>query len=56
MVLKTEIEFNEPAEEGTVLVNNIEEMHVSDSDEEHNAPLELQNTRNSSLAYNGVES
>jgi len=56
MVLKAEIELNEPGEEGTVLVNNIEEMPVSDSDEEHNAPLELQNTRNSSLACNGVES
>jgi len=49
MVLKAEIELNEPGEEGTALVNNIEEMPVSNSDEEHNTPLELQNTSNSSL-------
>ena len=31
-----------------------EEMPVSDSDEEHNTQLELQNTSNSSLACNDV--
>jgi len=50
------IELNEPGEEGTGLVNSSEEMPVSDSDEEYNTPLELQNTSNSSLACNGVES
>ena len=48
--------FDEPAEDGIVHVNHIEEMPVSDSDEEHSAQLELQNTSNSSLACNGVES
>ena len=47
---------DEPAEDGTVHVNHNEEMHVSDSDEEHNTQLELQNTSNSSLACNGVVS
>jgi len=32
MVLKAEIALNEPGKEGIVLVNNIEEMPVSDSD------------------------
>jgi len=31
-MLKTEIALNEPGEEGTVHVNHIEEMPVSDSD------------------------
>ena len=42
--------------DGTVHVNHIEEMPVSDSDEEHNTQLELHNASNSSLACNGVES
>ena len=47
--------FDEPAEDGTVHVNHI---GVSDSDEEHNTQLELQNTStcNSSLTCIGVES
>ena len=32
MVLKAKIALNEPGEEGTVHVNHIEEMPVSDSD------------------------
>jgi len=56
MVLKAEIVLNEPAEYGIVHVIHIEEMPVSDSDEKHNTQLELQNTRNSSLACNSVES
>jgi len=44
MVLKAEIVLNEPAEDGIVHVNHIEEMPVSDSDEKHNTPLGLQNT------------
>ena len=51
-----ECSFDEPAEDGTVHVNHIEEMPVSDSDEEHNTQLELQNTSNSSLPCNGVVS
>ena len=47
-----ECSFDEPAEDGTVHVDHIEEMPVSDSDEEHNTQLELQNTSNSSLACN----
>jgi len=47
--------FDAPAEDGTVHVNHIEEMPVSDSDEKHNTPLELQNTSNSSLVCNDVE-
>ena len=45
-----ECSFDEPAEDGTVHVNHIEEIPVSDSDEEHDTQLELQNTSNSSLA------
>lgn len=48
--------FDEPAEDGTVHVNHIEEIPVSDSDEEHNAQLELQNTSNSSFACDDVAS
>ena len=47
-----ECSFDEPAEDGTVHVNHIEEMPVSDSDEEQNTQIELQNTSNSSLACN----
>ena len=47
-----ECSFDEPAEDGTVHVNHIEEMPVSDSDEEQNTQLELQDTSNSSLACN----
>jgi len=32
MVLKAKVALNEPGEEGTVHVNHIEEMPVSDSD------------------------
>ena len=49
-----ECSFDEPAEDGTVHVNRIEEMPVSDSDEEHNTQLERQNTSNSSLACSDV--
>ena len=49
-----ECSFDEPAEHGAVHVNLIEEMPVSDSDEEHNTQLGLQNTSNSSLACNDV--
>lgn len=48
--------FDEPAEDGTVHVNHIEEIPVSDSDEEHNTQLELQNTSNSSFACDDVAS
>jgi len=48
--------FDEPAEDGIVHVNYTEEMSVSDSDEEHNTQLKLQNKSNSSLVCNGVES
>ena len=51
-----ECSFDEPAEDGTVHVNHIEEMPVSDSDEEHNTQLDLQNTSNSSLACSDVVS
>ena len=47
-----ECSFDEPAEDGTVHVNHIEEMPVSDSDEEQNTQLELQDASNSSLACN----
>ena len=47
-----ECSFDEPAEDGTVHVNHIEEMPVSDSDEEQNTQIELRNTSNSSLACN----
>ena len=47
-----ECSFDEPAGDGTVHVDHIEEMPVSDSDEEHNTQLELQDTSNSSLACN----
>ena len=47
-----ECSFDEPAEDGTVLVNHIEEMPVSDSDEEQNTQLELQDASNSSLTCN----
>ena len=40
MVLKAEIALNERGEEGTVYVNHIEEMPVSDSGEERNTQLE----------------
>ena len=49
-----ECSFDEPGEDGTVHVNHIEEMSDSDSDEEHNTQLELQNANNPSLACNGV--
>ena len=51
-----ECSFDEPADDGTVHVNHIEEMPVSDSDEEHNTQLEFQNTSNLSLFCNGVVS
>ena len=51
-----ESSFDEPGEDGTVHVNHIEEMPVSDSDEEHDTQLELQNTSDSSLACDGVVS
>ena len=51
-----ECSFYEPGEDGTVHVNHIEEMPDSDSDEEHNTQIELQNASNSSLACNGVVS
>ena len=51
-----ESSFDEPTADGAVHVNHIEEMPVSDSDEEHNTQLELQNTSNSSLACNDVVS
>ena len=47
-----ECSFDEPAEDVTVHVNHIEEMPVSDSDEEQNTQLELQDASNSSLACN----
>ena len=47
-----ECSFDEHAEDGTVHVNHIEEIPVSDSDEEQNTQLELQDTSNSSLACN----
>ena len=40
MVLKAEIALNERGEEGTVYVNHIEEMPVSDSGDERNTQLE----------------
>ena len=47
-----ECNVDEPAEDGTVHVNHIEEIPVSDSDEEQNRQLELQDASNSSLACN----